>query len=61
MQFVLPPNRRTMKFLFLKLSLLIAILITALSCSVESELEDMADEIERGNNAQPNSEMVLNK
>ncbi len=35
--------------------------MTALSCSVESELEDMADEIERGNNAQITSEMVTNK
>ncbi|PKA98199.1 hypothetical protein B0O79_1882 [Flavobacteriaceae bacterium MAR_2009_75] len=50
-----------MKTLFLKLPLLIAVLITAFSCSVESELEDMADEIERENNARPNSEMVLKK
>ncbi|MBC6999093.1 hypothetical protein [Cytophaga sp. FL35] len=44
-----------MKQFFIKLALLAFFSLTTFSCSVESELEDLTDEIERVNHLETNS------
>ncbi|MBU2975042.1 hypothetical protein [Zobellia sp. B3R18] len=47
-----------MKSLFTKLFLLAFVSMTAFSCSVKSELEDIADELEEENNNDARTEVI---
>jgi len=47
-----------MKSVFAKLFLLAFVSMTAISCSVKSELEDIADELEEENNTDARTEVI---